>query len=53
MKENNVEIRYVDKRDHTKLGIIDRFCRTLRTMINKYSTAYNTTRYIVLDICTR
>ena len=33
-----------------KLGIIDRFIRTLRGMINKYQSAYKTTRYIhILD----
>ena len=50
LKLNNIEIRYVDVQDHTMLGIIDRFCRTLRSLKNKYSTAYKTTRYIdVLD----
>ena len=28
------------------LGVIDRFCRTLRNLINKYCTSHKTTRYI-------
>jgi molybdopterin converting factor small subunit len=50
MKENNIDIRYVDVGEHHELGIIDRFCKTLRSLIDKYITAYNTTTYIdVLD----
>jgi len=50
MSENNIEIRYVDVNDHHKLGVIDRFVRTLRKLINQYQTAFKTTRYInILD----
>ena len=49
MSDNN-NIKYVQVNDHHKLGIIDRFVRTLRGMINKYQSAYKTTRYIdILD----
>lgn len=49
-KDHNIDVRYVPVGDHHKLAIIDRFIRTLRTMINNYQTAYNTTKYItVLD----
>ena len=44
MSNNN--IKNVQVNDHHKLGIIDRFIRTLRGMINKYQSAYKTTRYI-------
>ena len=43
---NKIKINYVNVGDHHKLGIVDRFIRTLRTMINKYSTLYKTTKYI-------
>lgn len=50
MKDHNINIRYVQVNDHKKLGVIDRFIRTLRGLINKYQSAYKTTRYIdVLD----
>ena len=50
MSENNIEIRYVEVNDHHKLGVIDRFVRTLRKLINQYQTAFKTTRYInILD----
>ena len=50
MKDNQIAIRYVEVGDHHKLGIIDRFIRTLRSLISNYQTAYKTTRYIdVLD----
>ena len=49
-KDNNIQINYVDVGDHHKLGIVDRFVRTLRGMINKYMTMHNTTKYInVID----
>ena len=49
MSNNNINIKYVQVSDH-KLGIIDRFIRTLIGMINKYQSAYKTTRYInILD----
>ena len=49
-KEHNIEHRFVDINQHASLGVIDRWCRTLRGLINKYSTSHKTTRYIdVLD----
>ena len=44
--DNNIEIRYVQKGDSHKLGIVNRFCRTIREMINKYLDMHDTTRYI-------
>ena len=50
LKLNNIELQLIDVGDHNKLGIINRFCRTIRELLNKYMTAYKTTRYIdVLD----
>ena len=46
VKDRGIDVRCVDIGDHTKLGIVDRFIRTLREKINKYMTMYNTTKYI-------
>ena len=45
-KRNHVEHRLVDVNQHASLGIVDRFCRTLRGLINKYCTSHKTTKYI-------
>ena len=44
--DNNIELRYVQKGDSHKLGIVNRFCRTIREMITKYLDMHDTTRYI-------
>ena len=50
LKQHNVEHRFVDVNQHESLGLVDRLCRTIRGLINKFSTSYKTTRYIdVLD----
>ena len=36
----------IDVGDHKKLGIVDRFVRTLREKLNKYMAMHNTTNYI-------
>ena len=41
MSNHNINIKYVHVNDPHKLGIIDRFIRTLRGMINKYQSYYN------------
>ena len=46
MKERGIDIQFIDVGDHKKLGIIDRYVRTLREKINKYMTMFNTTKYI-------
>ena len=46
LQKYNVEIQYVDVNDHKKLGIVDRAVRTLRSMIDKYTVAYSTSKYI-------
>ena len=46
LKQYEIKIRYVDVGNHKQLGIVDRFCRTIRNIINKYLTANTTTKYI-------
>ena len=46
MKENGIDIQFVDVGDHKRLGIVDRFVRTLREKMNKYMAMFNTTKYI-------
>ena len=44
LENNNIHIQFLES-SH-KLGIINRFCRTIRSMIEKYLTAYKTNNYI-------
>ena len=46
LQEHHIEHRFVDVNQHTSLGIIDRWCRSIRNLINKYCTSHKTTRYI-------
>ena len=46
MNERGIDIQFIDVGDHKRLGIVDRFVRTLREKINKYLTMFNTTKYI-------
>lgn len=46
LKERGIDVQYVDVQEHNKLGIVDRFVRTLREKINKYLAMHNTTKYI-------
>ena len=46
MKERGIDIQFIDVGDHKRLGIVDRFVRTLREKINKYMAMFNTTKYI-------
>ena len=47
MKDKSVEIQFIDVGDYKRLGIVDRFVRTLRERkINKYMIMFNTTKYI-------
>ena len=49
MKEE-VKQHFTFREDHNILGVVERFHRTLKTMISKYMTAYDTKKYInVLD----
>ena len=44
--KSKITINYVQKGDHHKLGVIDRFIRTLRGIIEKYLTMNKTNKYI-------
>ena len=46
LKSHNIEHRFIDVNQHASLGLIDRWCRSLRNLINKFSTSHKTTRYI-------
>lgn len=44
--EHNIIQNLAEPGDHASLGVIDRFCRTLRNLISKYQTARQTQKYI-------
>ena len=46
MKDNDIKHILVDVKQHSSLGVVDRVCRTIRNLINKYCTSHKTTRYI-------
>ena len=46
MKDRGIDIQFIDVGDHKRLGIIDRYVRTLSKKINKYMTMFNTAKYI-------
>ena len=45
-KKNDIVSFTNELHDHHALGIIDRFSRTIKSMIEKYTTGSNTTKYI-------
>ena len=46
MRTHNVSHYLADEGDHSKMGMIERFNRTIKALISKYLTAYNTKKYI-------
>ena len=46
LNSRGIDINYVSVSDHHRLGIVDRFVRTIREKINKYMEMHNTTNYI-------
>ena len=46
MAKQGTDVNYVDAKEHKKLGIVDRFVRTLRRKINIYLTMQHTNKYI-------
>lgn len=46
LKNNNINHVLVDVKQHSSLGVVDRVCRSIRNLINKYCTSHKTTRYI-------
>ena len=45
-EENNIHVTYVNDDNHNKLGIINRFHRTLKDKLNKYFIANDNTNWI-------
>ncbi len=45
MKDNEIKVEYSEVGNHKSLGNINRFCLTIRNLIEKYMTTYNTTTY--------
>ena len=41
LKKHNIGIIFVDVEEKNKLGVINRFCLTIRTLINKYCIVHN------------
>jgi transposase InsO family protein len=46
LKTHNVESSYAEVGDKHRMGIVERFNRTIRGLIMKYCTAYSTNRFI-------
>ena len=46
LQENNIKHVLIDVKQHSSLGLVDRVCRSIRNLINKYCTSHKTTRYI-------
>ena len=46
INDNNISHDFANVGDHKKLGIVDRFVRTLRELINRYMIANKTNKYI-------
>jgi hypothetical protein len=50
MKKHDISHWTADEGDHRKMGMIERFNRTIKALISKYQTAYKTKKWIdVLD----
>lgn len=47
-QKHNIDHNVSRINDHNSLGIVDRFCRTIRGLIAKYQTAMQTQKYIVI-----
>jgi len=46
VKERGIDVQYIPVQEKNKLGILNRFVRTLREKLNKYMAIHNTTKYI-------
>ena len=46
LKKHNIIHDVVPKNDHNSLGIIDRFARTIKTILHKRFVKYNTTNWV-------
>lgn len=46
MEHHNINHILADEGDHHKMGMIERFNRTIKSLISKYQTTYKTTKWI-------
>jgi hypothetical protein len=46
MKKNTIHHFLADEGDHKKMGMIERFNRTIKLLISKYKTAFQTNKWI-------
>ena len=46
MKKHNISHVTADEGDHSKMGMIERFNRTIKALISKYQTSYKTKKWI-------
>lgn len=46
MKDHNISHFLADEGDHSKMGMIERFNRTIKGLISKYQTMYKTNKWI-------
>ncbi len=46
MQEHGINYILADEQDHTKLGLIERMNRSLKNLLSKYQTMYNTKKWI-------
>ncbi|MDR3547408.1 MAG: DDE-type integrase/transposase/recombinase [Candidatus Pacebacteria bacterium] len=46
LKENNIKPSYAEPGDHHRMGIVERFNKTIRARLTTYMTAFKTKKYI-------
>lgn len=46
LQKEQITQNFSNPEEHNNLGVIDRFCRTIRELFNKYTNSRNTTRWI-------
>jgi transposase InsO family protein len=46
LAKHNIQPSYAEPGDHHRMGIVERFNKTIRALLVKYCTAYKTKRYI-------
>jgi transposase InsO family protein len=46
LKQHSIQPSYAEPGDHHRMGIVERFNKTIRALLVKYCTAYKTKRYI-------
>ena len=46
MKTNDIEQSFAEVGDHHRMGIVERFNKTIRNLLTRFMTAYKTKRYV-------